>query len=81
MLARPSFFADIVHPSARPNIALRDRFGRPIRLPGLALLDEPRVLGEAAGIEKERLAEPIAQARGRRAGSPATPAARHPSCW
>ena len=30
-------------------------------VPGLALLDEPRVLGEAAGVEEERLAVAVAE--------------------
>ena len=33
---------------------LRDLFGRPIRIAGLALFDEPGVFGEAAGIQIER---------------------------
>ena len=61
MFARPSFFADIVQPSASANISRAISLRRPVRLPRLALLDEPGVLGEAAGVEEERLAVAIAQ--------------------
>ena len=55
MFARPSFFADIVQPSASENISRAISRGARCCLAGFALLDEPRVLGEAAGVEEERL--------------------------
>ena len=54
MLASASFLPDIVIPSASAAISRTmsgtDRIGVAV----LALLDEPRVLGEAAGVEEER---------------------------
>ena len=53
MFARPSFFADIVQPSARPNISRAISRGCAIGVTVFALLDEPGVLGEPAGVEEE----------------------------
>ena len=54
MLAMPSFFADMVHPSASENIFVRNVDGRAVRLSFLAQLDEVGILGEAAGVDIER---------------------------
>ena len=54
MLAMPSFLADMVQPSPRANISCAICFGRFVGVAGLAQLDEPGVLGEAAGVEVER---------------------------
>ncbi len=80
MFASPSFFADIVQPSASENISRAMSRGGAIGVPRLALLDEPRVLREAARVEEERLAVAVAQRAHARAGSRATPADRRPSC-
>ena len=61
MLARPSFFADIVQPSASENISRAMSFGERCDCPCLARLDETRVLGEAARVEKQRLSIPGAE--------------------
>ena len=60
MLARPSFLADIVMPSASEAISrTMSGIGRS-RLARLAQLDEPGVLGEAAGVEEQRHAVAVA---------------------
>ena len=60
---------------------LRDLAGRSVRVPGLTQLDEVGVLGKAAGVEEEAASRGGRTARGSLAGSPATRAARHRSCW
>ena len=81
MLARPSFLADIVQPSARENISCAIAFGVRSALALLADLDEVRVLREPAGVEEEGLAGSGRTASARRAGSRARPAARRRCCW
>ena len=61
MFARPSFLADIVQPSASENISRAISRGVAVRLARLPDLDEVRVLGEAAGVEEERLPVPVAE--------------------
>ena len=60
MLAMPSFLADMVQPSPRREHLLRNLLGRFVFVARLAQLDEPGVLGEAAGVEVERDAVPLA---------------------
>ena len=61
MFASASFFALIVQPSASEEHLARDVAAPCGRvLAGLALLDEPGVLGEPAGVEEER--HPVAVA-------------------
>ena len=60
MLARPSFLADIVMPSASAAISRTMSGMRSVRVARLALLDEPGVLGEAARVEEERQAVSVA---------------------
>ena len=54
MLAKASFLAEKVQPSAKRKHLLRDLFRRPVGVARLALADEPGVFGEAAGVEIER---------------------------
>ena len=54
MLARPSFLADIVMPSASDAISRTMSGIGLVGVARLALLDEPGVLGEAAGVQEER---------------------------
>jgi hypothetical protein len=60
MLARPSFLPLIVIPSARAAISRTMSGIAAIGVAVLALLDEPGVLGEAAGVEEERQAVSVA---------------------
>ncbi len=60
MLASPSFLALMVMPSARDAISRTMSVTRTVGLPGLAGLDEPRVLGEPAGVEEQRDAVAVA---------------------
>ena len=53
---------------------------RTVGLARLAGLDEPRVLGEPAGVEEERHAVAVADRADLRAGSRARPAGRRRSC-
>ncbi len=53
MLARPSFFADIVIPEAHAAISRTMSGIGALGVARLAHADEPRVLGEAAGVEEE----------------------------
>ena len=59
MLAKASFFAENVQPSASENIFCAICFGVNCRVAGLALADEPGVFGEPAGIQIER--NPVAR--------------------
>ena len=61
MLAKPSFLADMVQPSASENISCAICFGRLVCVAGLAQLDEVGVFGEAAGVEVERNADAARQ--------------------
>jgi hypothetical protein len=56
MFTMPSFFALIVQPSASEKISCGDGAHRALALSRLALLDEHRVLREAAGVDDEGLA-------------------------
>ena len=60
MLASPSFFADIVMPSASEAISRTISGTAALGLARLAGLDEPGVLGEAAGVEEEGHAVAVA---------------------
>ncbi len=53
MLARPSFLALMVAPSARSNIARAIERADSALWPGSRILDQVGVLGEPAGVEKE----------------------------
>ena len=57
---RPSWPTSCSRRPARTSRA-RCRVGRPLGLARPRALDEPRVLGEAAGVEEERLAVPVAE--------------------
>ena len=81
MLARPSFFALIVMPSASAGHLADDVGDRPAGLALLALVDEPGVLGEPAGVEEQRHAVPVADRADRPQVAPARPAGRRRSCW
>ena len=61
MLARPSFLALIVMPSASDAISRTMSATSRSRLARLALADEPGVLGEAAGVEEQRHAVAVAE--------------------
>jgi hypothetical protein len=65
MFTRPSFFALIVQPSASEKISAAMSRTVAVALPGLALLDEPGVLGEAAGVEDERHGRACSRAEAR----------------
>jgi len=54
IFAKPSFFADIVQPSAWANISPRDVARRFVRIPLFAKLDEVRVLREPARVNVQR---------------------------
>lgn len=60
MFARPSFFVTSSR-RRRGEHLLRDRLRRPVALPLFPRLHEPRVLGEAAGVEDEGLAVAVAE--------------------
>ena len=60
MLARPSFLADMVMPSASAAISRTMSGIALVAVARLALLDEPGVLGEAARVEEERQAVAVA---------------------
>ena len=63
MFTMPSFLALMVQPSARREHLLGDALHRHVGVARLAHLDEHGVLGEAAGVEDERLAVAV-QERG-----------------
>ena len=64
MLAKASFFALIVMPSAISEHVAHDVDDRAAALPAwLAFLDEPGVLGKAASVDDEGLAEAVRQRR------------------
>ena len=54
ILANASFLAEKVQPSAKREHLLGDAFRGPIGVARLALVDEPGVFGEAAGVQIER---------------------------
>ena len=60
MLTRPSFLALMIAPSAASNCSRAMAGDGTAALARLALPDEPRVLGEAAGVEEEPHAAPPA---------------------
>ena len=70
MLPIGSFFALIVMPSATAGDLADDVAHVPVAHAGLTLADEPRVLGEPAGVEEERERRGGRTPRGPRAGWP-----------
>ena len=70
MLAKASFFALMVMPSASANMSRTMSIDRAAALPLLAFPDEPGVFRKAAAVDDEGLAEAVRQRRRGRGCSP-----------